>query len=125
LSSPRILVEQVFDVIAVRFGVLWLPMRCTLVKAARIVVVCCKLHNFIIEERFRREGANIDHGAGAPVGSDPDNRVLGASNVFSQDDLHRELEVKRHVRQGDGALRKGIADFLNFSGLMRPSPRNY
>jgi hypothetical protein len=100
-------------------------MRCTLVKAAWIVVVCCKLQNFIIEERFRREGANTDHGAGAPVGSDPDNRVLGAPNVFSQDDLHRELEVARHVRQKEGALTESIAELLNLSGLIRPSRRNY
>jgi hypothetical protein len=77
-------------------------MRCTLVNAARIVVVCCKLQNFIIEERFRREGANTDHSAGAPVGSAPDNRVLGAPNVFSQDDLHRELEVARQSGKRKG-----------------------
>jgi hypothetical protein len=123
LSSLRILVEQVFGVVVGRFGVLWSPMRCTIVKAARIVVVCCRLNNFIIEERVRREGANIDHGAGAPVGSDPDNHVLGAPDVFSQDDLHCEPEVARHVRQGDGAVRESMADFLELSGLVRPSRR--
>jgi hypothetical protein len=112
-----------FGVIVGRFGVLWSPMRCTLVKAARIVVVCCKLHNFIIEERVRREGAGIDHGAGTPVGSDPDNHVLGAPDIFSQGDLYCEPEVSRHVRQGDGAVREGIADFLELSGLVRPSRR--
>jgi DDE superfamily endonuclease len=90
LSSLRILVEQEFGVIVGRFGVLWSPMRCTLVKAARIVVVCCKMHSLIIEERLRREGTDIDHSAGAPGGSDPDNHVLGAPDVISQDDLHCE-----------------------------------
>jgi hypothetical protein len=98
-------------------------MRCTLVKASRIVVVCCELHKFIIEERFRREGADIDHGAGTPIGSDPDNNVLGAPNVFSQDDLHCEPDASRHVRQGDGAVRESISDFVKFSGLVRPSRR--
>jgi site-specific recombinase XerD len=31
-------------------------MRCTLVKASQIFIVWCKLYNFIIEERVRREG---------------------------------------------------------------------
>jgi DDE superfamily endonuclease len=123
LSSLRILVEQVFGVIVGCFGALWSPMRCTLVKAARIVVVCCKLHNFIIEERLRREGSDIDHGAGAPGGSDPDNHVLGAPDVISQGDLHCEPEVARHVRQGDGAVRESMTDFLELSGLFWPSRR--
>jgi hypothetical protein len=74
-------------------------MRCTLVKAARIGLVFCKLYNFFIEERVRREGAGIDHGAGTPVGSDLYNHVLGAPDVFSQGDLHCEPEVSPHVRQ--------------------------
>jgi hypothetical protein len=113
----------VFGKVVGRFGVLWSPMKCSIVKAARIVVVCCKLHNFIIEERFRREGANIDHGAGAPVGSDPENRVLGVPDVLSQDDLQLEAELARHVRQGDGAVRESMADLLELNGLASPSRR--
>jgi DDE superfamily endonuclease len=123
LSFLRIFVEQVFRVIVCRFGVLWSPMRYTLVKAARIVVVRCKFHNFIIEQRLRREGADICHGAGVPVGSDPDNHVLGAPDVISQDDLHREPEVARHARQGNGSLREGMTEFLALSGLFRLSCR--
>jgi DDE superfamily endonuclease len=40
LSSLRILIEQVFGVIVGRWGILWSPMRCTLKKATRVVVVC-------------------------------------------------------------------------------------
>jgi hypothetical protein len=62
LSSLRI--EEVFGIVGGRFAVLWSPMRCTLVEADRIVVVCCKIHNFIFEKQGRREGADIDHSAG-------------------------------------------------------------
>jgi hypothetical protein len=85
--------------------------------------VCCKLHKFIIEERVRREGADIDHVAGAPVGSDPDYHVLGALDVFSQDHLHREPEDARHFRQGDRAVQDAMADFLELSGLVHPFSR--
>jgi hypothetical protein len=60
LFSLRILVEQVLSVIFGRFGMRCSPTRCSLVKAARIIVVCGKLHNFVHEERVRREAANID-----------------------------------------------------------------
>jgi hypothetical protein len=55
LSSLRNLVEQIFGKIVDRFDERWSPMRCTLVNAVRIVLVRCKLHNFIFEERGRRE----------------------------------------------------------------------
>jgi hypothetical protein len=98
-------------------------MRCTLVRAARITVAFCKLHNFIIEVRVRHEGSDIDLVARAPVGSDPDNHILGAPDVFSQDHLHREPEGASHIRQGDGAVRDAMAHFLELSGLVRPSRR--
>jgi DDE superfamily endonuclease len=79
LSSLRILVVQAFGVIVGRFDILWSPMRCTLLKAALIVVACCKIHNFIIDRRIAREGDEIDHGAGLPAVSDPLKGVSGKS----------------------------------------------
>ena len=33
-----------------RWGILWKPLRCDLARASVVVGVCCKLHNFIIDE---------------------------------------------------------------------------
>jgi hypothetical protein len=33
-----------------RWGILWQPMRCDLRKVPRVVLVCMKLHNFIIDQ---------------------------------------------------------------------------
>jgi len=33
-----------------RWGVLWRPLRVIVKKASQVVIVCCKLHYFIIEE---------------------------------------------------------------------------
>jgi hypothetical protein len=80
----------VFGVKVGRFGILWSPMRCTLRKAAFTVVVCSKIHNFIIDQRIAREGDEIEHGAGLPAISDPLNGVSSSTEVFSQDILHCE-----------------------------------
>lgn len=49
LSSARITIEQAFGVLVGRWGILWRKLRLPLKKATQVVVVCCKLHNFIID----------------------------------------------------------------------------
>jgi DDE superfamily endonuclease len=118
LSSIRITVDQVFGVIVSCWGILWSPLRCSLRRATRIVVVCAKLHNFIIEELYSR-GATVDFNDIA--GADTDNRVEGEPEVFLQDCLHVDGEVARHVRQGPGVLRDELATHLQTLGLRRPA----
>jgi hypothetical protein len=96
-------------------------MRCILRKSALIVVVCCKIHNFIIDQRMAREGDEIDHGAGLTAVSNPLNGVGGNPDDFAQDILHCEPDIARHVRQGDGSAREEIADFLEWQGFIRPA----
>jgi DDE superfamily endonuclease len=48
-SSARIHIEQAFGMLVARWGVLWRPLRVPIDKAGIIVIVCMKLHNFIIE----------------------------------------------------------------------------
>lgn len=50
LSSARIHIEQAFGVLVGRWGILWKTLRVSLGKASQVCLVCCKLHNFIIEE---------------------------------------------------------------------------
>jgi DDE superfamily endonuclease len=90
LSSLRILVEQVFGFIVGRWGKLWSPMRYTLKKATRVVVVGYKLHNFIIDERRAREGPQPKGNEFSTTPADADNHVAGAAEVQIQDILHCE-----------------------------------
>jgi DDE superfamily endonuclease len=106
LSSLRFLVEQVFSVIVGSWGILWSPMRCTLKKATRVVVVVCKLHHVIIDERPAREGPQSTANEFSTTPADADNRVAGAAEVHIQDVLHCEPDAARHVRQGLPALRE-------------------
>jgi hypothetical protein len=119
LSSLQILVEQAFGVIVGRWGILWSPMRCTLKKATRVVVVC-KLHNFIIDERLAREGTQSTADEFSTTPADADNLVAGAAEVHIQDILHCEPDVARHVRQGSPALRERLTDELERLGYRRP-----
>jgi DDE superfamily endonuclease len=49
LSSARIVIEQSFGMLVGRWGMFWQPLRCNIVKASRIAMVCVKLHNFFID----------------------------------------------------------------------------
>jgi len=49
LSSARIHIEQTFGMLVARWGVLWRPLRLSVAKSSRVALVCCKLHNFILQ----------------------------------------------------------------------------
>jgi hypothetical protein len=120
LSSCRIFVEQVFGVIVARFGIFWSPMRCSVKKTSRIVVVCCKIHNFIIDRRLERGDDNDTE----DLQPDDDNCVAGEPQVHIQDELHMEAEVARHIRHEVGGLRDRLSDRIYELGLRRPPRRN-
>jgi len=50
LSSARIFIEQCFGMLVARWGVLWRPLRVPVDRMGNIVILCCKLHNYIINE---------------------------------------------------------------------------
>jgi hypothetical protein len=49
LSQLRINIECAFGMLVNRWGILWKPMRCPLHKVPKVVGVCMKLHNLIID----------------------------------------------------------------------------
>ena len=51
LSSCRITIEQDFGMLVSRFGIFWSPLRCSLKTDTLIIIVACKLRNFIINSR--------------------------------------------------------------------------
>lgn len=48
-SSCRIVIEQAFGMLVRKWGTFWSAMRFQLSKVTLIIMVCCKLHNFIME----------------------------------------------------------------------------
>jgi hypothetical protein len=96
-------------------------MRCTLKKATRVVVVVvCKLHNLIIDERPAREGPQSTVNEFSTTPADADNHVAGAAEVHIQDILHSEPDAARHVRQGSRALTERLTAELERLGYRRP-----
>lgn len=47
--AQKIHIEQSFGMLIGRWGLFWRSLKCTLAKDTIIVVDCCKLHNFIID----------------------------------------------------------------------------
>lgn len=48
-SSARIHIEKAFGILVARWGIFGRPLHLRVAKSAQVVVVCCKLHNFIID----------------------------------------------------------------------------
>jgi hypothetical protein len=116
LSSYRIFVEQVFGIIVSHFGILWSPMRCSVEKAALIVVVCCRIHNFSLQNPAEQNEAETFC---APP--DPDNRVNGRPTVFTQDELHVDARPRLHrPAENRCSTRDRIARELHLQGFSRP-----
>ena len=78
-SSARIYIEQAFGILVSRWGVFWRPLLCTLEKNANVIVVCCKLHNFIVDN------CNDDMNLPPPSGLDNAHHTLPADiHVYLQ-----------------------------------------
>jgi hypothetical protein len=119
LSSLRIMAEQTFGVVVARWGILWSPLRCSLAKASKINVVCCKLHYNIIDQRDK---AGITAGVPSVPAVDPNNRTQGQVQVFVQDVLHLDSEATRHIRQGQGAANEAGTERCAGAGGRREGP---
>ena len=53
LSSNRIFVECAFGEIDARFGIFWKPLHFRLVRHQFIIDACLRLHNFIVDYRYK------------------------------------------------------------------------
>jgi hypothetical protein len=114
-SSARIYIEQAFGMLVWRWGIFWRPIRAALPKASRLVVVCMKLHNFIVSNGSiavpdAYEEDSIQH-HDAPDYS-----------VHAQDEL--DTDGARHRRRRDletSELREEWTHKINDMGLRRPA----
>lgn len=117
LSSCRITIEQAFGMLVSRFGIFWSPLRFSLATNTLIIMVACKLHNFIIDSRDDTYYNQLDIAE--------DNNVQGSPTVYIQDYLHTEqdLQRSRNRQREDSSIRDEIASELNVLGLLRPRVR--
>lgn len=112
-SSCRIVVEQTFGILVNRWGILWSPLRCNLMKATSIVVICCKLHNFIMD--------TDDDDKFNTIPTHHLNNVHGEALVHLQDFNHSEPWIGRGRQRcrENNAVREGVADSLQELGFVR------
>lgn len=113
LSSSRAIVEQTFGIIVSRWGIFWSGLRCRLKTSTLIIAVCCKLHNYLIEQKEMRASAEPP---------DPENRVEGFPFVWLQDELDLEEENQRsrkRCRENSDRRNAGVRA-LQEAGRLRP-----
>lgn len=113
-SSCRIFIEQAFGMLVGRWGIFWSAIKYPLEKVTLIIMVCCKLHNFIIDNADEND---CDKNYRVPVHYL--NRVQGHEEIFFQQDHHTEEEVLEE-RDGDNEeFRARIAQKIFHMGYTR------
>lgn len=109
LSSARVHIEQAFGVLVGRWGILWRSLRVSVDKASQIALVCCKLHNFIIE---RTQSCNM-------ASNDPSDVTGHEMEVHLQDEcVPDEQGRRRDLERSD--LRELLTNNLKEMGMKRP-----
>lgn len=115
-SSNRIVIEQAFGMLIGRWGVFWKAMRYDLATTTLIIMVCCKLHNFII-----RTGDEQDRDYKYRLPTHELNNVTGVEEVHLQNNLHFPDEEPFVERCGSNdQFRSAIAQHIRNLGLRRP-----
>lgn len=103
----------------IRFGIFWSPIKYALKTTISIIMVACKLHNFIIESNEDNKYDSYE--------TYEQNSVRGASVVYLQNDLHTEYELVRNIRRDrdNSELRDSIANDLHKMGYVKSrNPRS-
>lgn len=115
-SSARIHIEQAFGMLVARWGIFWRPLRVRLSKAAKIVAVCCKLHNFILDNTNTITVPN-------PSGLDNScNNEPIDQDIHLQDTCHTEPEDGDRCRyREESDIRAEMTEAIREEGLQRPA----
>lgn len=121
LSSCRVTVEKVFGILVARFGIFWSPLRHKLSKTTLIIMVACKLHNFIIDNG---DVGETNHGWNSHefIPMAEENRVRGSPIVHTQNVLQLEQNQNRSRQRNreESELRSLLAHRLHDLGNVRP-----
>ena len=117
LSSCRMILKQTFGILICQFGIFWSALRYDISIDTLIIMVACKLHNFIIDNSNDRDFRSI------PVAEE--NNVDGSPIIHIQSLLHTEQTAQRCRQRGreNSMLRDKITERLHLLGFMRPRQR--
>jgi hypothetical protein len=138
-SSSRIVVECAFGEIDMRWGIFWKPLKFSLVRNARVIDACLRLHNFIVDYRLQNSGNGVsDHhlselnmhreDIARARAEDPN----GAHGVYGGE-AERRFEVRRgrpllqetEANNAGKQTRDGIRDEISMGSWVRPSSNWY
>ena len=115
LSSPRIFIEQSFGLHVARWGVLWRPLRTSLTVSSLVVVVCMKLHKFIVDWCDSRAVPSIYFAENVP----------GSATVYLQDQLDTDAYIRGRRRDLETSeLRAELTKDLEELRERRSNPRS-
>jgi hypothetical protein len=94
-----------------RWGILWRPIRLRVAKASQVVLVCCKLQNFIIDHNGRGTLPFI-------LSSDTGGELR---EIHLQDDCDSSEEIHRRRRDLElSSLWESFTEDTNALGFVRP-----
>ena len=138
-SSSRIVVECAFGEIDMRWGIFWKPLKFSLVRNARVIDACLRLHNFIVDYRLQ----NLGNGVLNPHLSDLNLHREDIARARAEDPngahgvYGGEAERRFEVRRGRPLLqeteaniagkqtRDSIRDEISMGNWVRPSSNWY
>jgi hypothetical protein len=127
-------VERAFGHLYARWGILWRPIQFKFEKIPKIVMACCRLHNFLIDIRDLEKpilGSGLGY-FGSRVNRRGDSeqlrQPLGQSGyddtIHNQRDCHLEIEVEERMILGRGhqscPIRQQITNSLTQAQITRP-----
>jgi DDE superfamily endonuclease len=124
LSSTRIHIEQAFGMLVGRWGIFWRPLRLTVDKAGQVVLLCIKLHNYIIQKAQESDCDTSAREYSVPDHSNMDDRGhrdQEDTRTYMQDEV--DLNETQHRRRSDleaSSQRDGFTQLIMDSGLTRP-----
>ncbi len=115
LSSARIFIEQCFGMLVARWGVFWRPLKVPLVKVSSVVLLCCKLHNYIIDSSGSLEVPSPTH-LDERHHDEPSD-----CSVYLQDECDEEEMMHRRRRDLENCnVRNFYTRVIKYRQLRRP-----
>jgi hypothetical protein len=126
-------VERAFGILYARWGILWRPICFKFEKIPKIVMACCRLHNFLIDIRDLERpilGSGLGYFGSRTSKNGMSERLRTPSgqtgfddSIHNQRDCHVQPEVARKILgQGQVAcpIRQQITDSLALAQITRP-----
>jgi hypothetical protein len=127
-------VERAFGILYARWGILWRPIRFKFEKIPKIVMACCRLHNFLIDIRDLERpvlgsglgyfGSRTNNRGEREKLREPNGHTGYDDSVHDQRDCHLEVDVEQRMILGAGKqscpIRQQITDSLTLAKITRP-----